>query len=121
MGVLFAAPDLVLAQSASLVVNESTKLLGKSYSRANEYQADRLAAEVTGNPMALATGLDKAREYNLSFEKGMDIMPGKADRNDSWLTSVFSKAKELYRTHPTNEKRRNQMEKMALAMTPSVS
>lgn len=115
-GVAFMAPDLVIAQGISLATNETTKLLGKSYSRANEYQADRLAAEVTGKPMALITGLDKAREHNISFEKGMDMMPTDPDKKDSVLSSVFAKAKELYRTHPTNENRRMQMEKMALAM-----
>lgn len=100
-GIAFAAPDLALAAGINYAVNNTLTLIGKRYSRRIEFQADRIAADLTGDPQGLGRGLEKIMELHKRKLHGNDNSPDK----DKKLTGVFGRLNDLGETHPNTERR----------------
>lgn len=106
MAVTFTAPDLLLAQAISFATRQSIDLLEKSDSRRNEFQADRLAAQITGDPVGVCKGLQKIKRMNLTPENEFDFARTRQEtREKGVLTSLFDSMADLDRTHPDIERR----------------
>jgi heat shock protein HtpX len=93
---------LVLAAAPHLAT-----LLQLGLSRVREYDADRLAAELTGDPLGLASALEKLERHPRSWFEQI-FFPGRHAPEPAVL-----------RTHPPTRERIRRL--LALAQTPSAS
>jgi heat shock protein HtpX len=91
VGILFAAPVLSI-------------LLQLAFSRSREFNADLGAVELTGDPEALATALDKIEKVQSHLIKMILPFPKKGREESS-----------LFRSHPAIPKRIEKLEKIAEA------
>lgn len=88
----------------------SASLIQMAISRTREFSADRGAAEITGNPLALASALQKLESIgkqvpmngNPAFEPVLIMNPFSGDG-----------LKSLFRTHPPTEERVRQLQEIA--------
>lgn len=98
------AHELLAAFWLNFGVKRAATLLEKSKSRRDEYQADRIAAEVTGRPEFLVSSLEKVGKYNLSFE-GMKADRKPIRKQQDIISKIFDVSDALYRTHPSTSSR----------------
>ena len=111
LSVAFAAPDMLVAEGISFATREGMNFIQKRYSRRNEFQADRLAAELTGDPEALSSALEKIRRKHLESEPGFNH--DKLDaKQKGWLGSLFETVKDASRTHPNVDRRAGRLRSM---------
>lgn len=90
--VLLLAPQLAL-------------LVQMGLSRVREFDADRLAAELTGDPLGLASALARIERANRNWRAW--LLPGWGNPEPSWL-----------RTHPATADRIRRLQVLAESMTP---
>lgn len=112
LGLVFQAPDLLLAQAINLGTKASLFLLEKRNSRCNEFQADRVAGQLTGEPDALASGLQKIR---IMHAKPNAPAVGSKDM----LSTIFSSVRDYDKTHPHIDRRCARLHDMARVNGPS--
>ena len=102
---------IVVAIGASLITWIVSFLLIRALSRYREYAADRGAAQITGNPSALASAL-------LSISGKMDRVPSDDLREQSQMNAFFiipvssGVIGKLFRTHPTTENRIERLQEL---------
>ncbi len=97
LSVAFGAPDMLLAQGLNYFTTKALSLSGKHYSRRKEFQADRIAAELTGDPGALSDGLHRIMDHYK--RDNLDYKPQKM-REDNMITKVFERIADIGKTHP---------------------
>ena len=103
---------LLIAVFASFVVWVVSTLLLRTLSRYREYSADRGAASITGNPMALSSALKKITGINDT--KPQEDMRKHDGMNAFYISSINSgRLSELISTHPNPEKRIEKLETLA--------
>jgi heat shock protein HtpX len=96
-------------------------LIQMTISRTREYSADRLGAEISGNPLGLADALRKISAYASRI-----VMPS-AERNPTsaplFIVNPLSGARmdNLFSTHPKVENRIRALEAMAGDLRPQVA
>ncbi len=98
------APLLLLWAAPALMT-----LMQLGLSRTREFDADRGAAELTGDPMALASALAKLERAQGGWLKRI-LLPGQGVPEPSWL-----------RTHPATEERIARLKELAREMRPAAS
>lgn len=113
LAVMFGAPDLLIATGISFATREASNLIHKSMSRRNEFQADRLGAELAQDTVGLRTGLEKIRTLNLKAEPGFNHDQKKKDEGP--LSRIFSAVKDLKATHPNVDRRVDRLQSMPFA------
>lgn len=106
---------IIVAIFVSLVVWIISFVLIRALSRYREYAADRGAAQITGNPGALASAL-------MSISGKMDRVPERDLREQSEMNAFFiipiSKGMigRLFRTHPSTERRIERLQEIQAEM-----
>ena len=108
LGALFGAPELMLAVGLNYLTTKAVSLSQKQYSRRKEFQADRIAAELTGDPEALSDGLHKITNHYKTYTN--DFKP----REDGILTRIFERINDIGKTHPNVYRRAEKLENMRL-------
>ncbi|BAZ46127.1 peptidase M48 Ste24p [Chondrocystis sp. NIES-4102] len=88
----------------------SASLIQMAISRTREFSADRGAAEITGNPLALASALEKLETIGKQIP-----MNGNPAFEPVLIINPFSGAglQSLFRTHPLTEERVKQLQELA--------
>ncbi|MBR0671034.1 zinc metalloprotease HtpX [Neoroseomonas soli] len=100
---------LILAPLAAAVVQ-------MAISRSREYEADRGAAEITGNPLALASGLMRLENYAHGIQnQGAEANPASAHM---FIINPLSGARmdNLFSTHPSTANRVAALQRLAAEM-----
>lgn len=104
-------PEILGAWAAAAAATTAAKLIHESYSRCGEFQADRIAAEVTRKPKFLSSALTKTSTHNdkvaselmlLDYTKGSWLF-----RPLKWTAALF------FVDHPPISERCTRLEKMA--------
>jgi heat shock protein HtpX len=111
--ILFSVPavfmgimDVSLPALLLLAIAPQLALLAQlGLSRVREFDADRLAAELTGDPHGLASALAKIERVSHSWRAW--LLPGWGNPEPSWL-----------RTHPATAERIQRLRELAESMTP---
>lgn len=103
--IALGAPEVLAAQALNLATKEAFDLIEKHYSRCNEFQADRLSAEVTHDPESLCSGLKKIQRAALKAEPGFNYEQKPANENKGFLSRLFDGVRDLKKTHPSIERR----------------
>ncbi|MFN3702070.1 zinc metalloprotease HtpX [Thermomonas sp.] len=111
--ILFSVPALLLGIAEVswpalllLAVAPQLALLAQlGLSRVREFDADRLAAELTGDPHGLASALAKIERLSHSWRAW--LLPGWGNPEPSWL-----------RTHPATAERIQRLRELAESMAP---
>lgn len=109
-GVAFGAPDLAAAAALNFGVNKTLHLLEKRYSRRNEFQADRIAADLTGDPVGMSEGLRKIAEVHRKSSPYGDVVQEEKERQ--FLSSLFGRIGDLTKTHPNMDRRCDRLSHM---------
>jgi heat shock protein HtpX len=88
----------------------SASLIQMAISRTREFSADRGAAEITGNPLALASALQKLESVGKQVP-----MNGNPAFEPVLIMNPFSGGglQSLFRTHPPTEERVRQLQEIA--------
>ncbi|KXB04903.1 hypothetical protein AKJ35_00600 [candidate division MSBL1 archaeon SCGC-AAA833F18] len=106
----------ILALIAIILLPIAAILVRFSISRTREYGADREGANISGKPLALASGL-KTIENSVKNKVKFGRRPEKGNPATSHLFIVNpfrgSSLTELFSTHPATEKRIERLEKIA--------
>lgn len=90
-------PDIGLMFAASKTADFVSKLVSNSISRTNELHADRLSADATQMPEELASALNKiSNDPSIPF-----VEPQPTNGGGKFIRGI----KELFKTHPTVERR----------------
>ena len=100
---------LILAPLAAAVVQ-------MAISRSREYEADRVGAEITGNPLGLATALQRLDHYAHQIQNyGAEANPAAAHM---FIVNPLSGARmdNLFSTHPRTENRVAALQQLAARM-----
>ncbi len=112
LAVAFGAPEVLLAQTVGLATRISVNLVEKSYARQTELHADRIAAQLTGNPAALCTALTKVVEKNLPAEPTFN----RRKPSKGFLSSFFDRVRDLNEVQPNVGRRADRL--MGLRISP---
>ncbi|MDV7340854.1 zinc metalloprotease HtpX [Terasakiella sp. A23] len=112
LGIVGTILIMILAPMAAMVVQ-------MLISRTREYEADRIGAEICGNPMWLASALNK-------LDKGASLVDNHAAENNPATAHMFivnplhtRKMDSLFSTHPNMENRINALKEMAASKPPT--
>lgn len=112
LGIVGTILIMILAPMAAMVVQ-------MLISRTREYEADRIGAEICGNPMWLASALNK-------LDKGASLVDNHAAENNPATAHMFivnplhtRKMDNLFSTHPNMENRINALKEMAGSTPPT--
>ena len=96
----------------ALVAPMAAGLLQMAVSRSREFDADRYGAQLSGDPLALASALRRLEA--LSLRSPMDITPAQAS---AWIVNPLTGTRKdfsrLFMTHPPVEERVRRLEEMA--------
>jgi len=114
LGIVGTILLMILAPMAAMVVQ-------MLISRTREYEADRIGAEICGNPLWLASALNK-------LDKGASLIDNEAAENNPASAHMFivnplhtRKMDSLFSTHPNMENRIQLLKEMAADMKPRSS
>lgn len=106
-GLMAGAPDLAIASGLSYATNTALNLISKRYSRCAEFQADRIAAELTGDPRGMARGLHAVRDMHYKHA-GLPL----PDDNPGFVKRAFDRFSDLMKTHPNVDRRCERLGRM---------
>jgi Zn-dependent protease with chaperone function len=95
-GVAFGAPDLALAAGIQLATSTALNLINKRYSRRMEFQADRISADLTGDPQGLGIGLERVMEKHRPESSQEDTEHTEKKILSGW----FGRVADLNSKHP---------------------
>ena len=99
----------------ALIAPVAAGLLQMAVSRSREFEADRIGAQLSGDPLALASALRRLED--LAQRSPMDIQPSQAS---AWIVNPLTgKRKDLARlfmTHPPMEERIARLEQIAMGV-----
>jgi heat shock protein HtpX len=105
---------LIGALVAIIVAPLAAMLVQMAISRSREYQADRMGAEICGNPRWLSSALAKIQHYARSiYNPTAEAVPASAHLfiiNPLWGQGMDN----LFSTHPNTENRIAELEKLAM-------
>jgi heat shock protein HtpX len=114
LGIIGVILVMILAPLAAMVVQ-------LAISRTREYSADRGGAEISGNPMGLASALGKIE----TLAQGRDIPAAEANPASAHLFIInpihAARIQSLFRTHPTTEDRIARLQEIADEMSAKSS
>jgi len=102
---------LIVAVIASFAVWIVSSLLLKALSRYREYVADRSAATITGDPLALASALKTISGSNDA--RPTEDLREHSSMNAFYISHIDGKWFDMFSTHPPTEKRVEALEEMA--------
>jgi heat shock protein HtpX len=107
--------QLLAGYVAAIVVWVGALLVGRLLSRYREYAADRAAAQLTGDPTALASALVTISE---TLEDVPDEDLRNAEQVNALLVSEITETRlgRLFRTHPAAEDRVDRLHELAEEM-----
>ncbi|TDR32535.1 zinc metalloprotease HtpX [Hydromonas duriensis] len=90
----------------------AASLIQMAISRSREYEADRGGAEIAGEPLALASALDKIQKYaqGIPFEAA-EGHPATAQM--MIINPLFGGVSKMFSTHPATEERIARLQEMA--------
>jgi heat shock protein HtpX len=111
------AGAIVIIMLVSILVYAISFLLTRSLSRYRELSADRSGALLTGRPSALASALQKVSGVSARIPS-RDLRSAEAF-NAFFFTPAFSKGfsiSSLFSTHPSLEKRLEQLSKLSVQL-----
>lgn len=104
----------------AIVAPIAAMMIQFAISRQNEFQADRTGAEISGNPMGLASALQKLDAYSKRIP--MDINPAGASLAIvNPLAGQKMNFSGMFSTHPATEDRVARLRQIAEETTPSIS
>jgi len=98
----------IAAIAAVIMAPIAAMIVQMAISRTREYGADRAGAEISGNPMALATALAK-------IARPAQQMPSHASQRNPAAAQLYivpTSVSELFSTHPATEKRIAKLQEM---------
>ncbi|MFP4167623.1 MAG: zinc metalloprotease HtpX [Desulfonatronovibrionaceae bacterium] len=100
-----------MALVLAIVAPIAAMLIQMGISRSREYLADRAGAELSGNPLSLASALEKLNQY----AKGMPMRGGSPASAHMFIVNPFSASSvgRLFSTHPPAEERIKRLRRMA--------
>ncbi len=99
---------------AVIVAPIAAMIVQMAISRTREYGADRTGAEISGNPMALASALAKISQGAAAIPNPVaERLPATAQ-----LYIVPTRMSEMFSTHPATEKRIAALQDMAVDIMP---
>jgi heat shock protein HtpX len=120
-GMFFRSEDnrgnMLATIMAVIVAPIAAMIVQMAISRTREYGADRAGAEISGNPLALASALAK-------ISRGAEAIPNPVAQQmpaAAQLYIVPAQVSELFSTHPATEKRIAALQDMAGHVPPAVS
>jgi heat shock protein HtpX len=108
-------PNFIVAILAMLMAPFAAMIVRMAISRTREYGADKAGAEISGNPHALASALEKIAM------PAQEIPSIASERNPATaqLYIVPTHVSDLFSTHPATEKRIQALR--AMQVTPTVA
>jgi heat shock protein HtpX len=110
------AMSMITSIAAMLLAPMAAMLVQMAISRSREYQADRLGAQICGNPLWLASALDKINTYARQIENPTaEAAPATAH---IFIINPLSGQgmDNLFSTHPNTENRIAELEALAQEM-----
>jgi len=101
----------LLAIVLAIIAPIAATLIQMAISRSREYLADRTGAELSGNPLHLASALQKLDYYS----KGVPMREGNPSTAHMFIVNPFSGTSmaRLFSTHPPAEDRIKRLRAMA--------
>ncbi len=102
---------------AVIVAPIAAMIVQMAISRTREFGADRAGAEISGNPMALASALAK-------ISRGAEAIPNPVAERMPAATQLYivpTHISEMFSTHPATERRIEALQDMALEMQTPVA
>jgi len=101
----------VMALVLAIIAPIAAMLIQMGISRSREYLADRAGAELSGNPLYLASALEKLDYY----AKGIPMRGGNPSSAHMFIVNPFSASSvgRLFSTHPPAEDRIKRLRQMA--------
>ena len=113
LGIVGGAPDLVAAIGLNAATQLSLKLINRRYSRCAEFQADKIAARLTGDPQGLSEGLNRIGKLHQSPTLDpYEIVAPERKKDRGFLCKLFAPLGDLTKTHPSVDRRCARLEKM---------
>ena len=107
------APNPIAGIAIMLIAPIAASIVQMAISRSREYEADRVGAEIAGDPMALARALDKIERYARG-ELNMDAERNPATAHMFIINPLAGKgADNLFSTHPNTRNRIAALQKLA--------
>lgn len=104
----------------AIVAPIAAMMIQFAISRQNEFQADRTGAEISGNPMGLASALQKLEAYSKRIP--MDINPAGASLAIvNPLAGQKMNFSGMFSTHPATEERVARLRQIAAETTASIA
>ena len=96
----------------AIIAPVAAGLLQMAVSRSREFEADRYGAQLSGDPLALASAL--RRLENMAQRSPMDITPA---QSSAWIVNPLTGTRKdftrLFMTHPPMEERIRRLEELA--------
>ena len=110
-------PNFIVSLAISLLAPMAAMVIQMAISRAREYEADRVGAEIAGDPEALASALQKIHRYAQGIPmEAAEAHPETAQMMimNPWLSGGGMRS--LFSTHPDTEDRVARLMEMARLM-----
>lgn len=97
------APNPLVMLGLALLAPIAAMLIQMAISRSREYNADKYGAELTGDPMDLATALEKI--HHMAARVPVDVNPAMNSMFIAEPRNLMRSVGNLFQTHPPLEKR----------------
>ncbi len=101
---------------AILLAPVGAMLLQASISRTREFEADRIGAEISGQPLALASALLKLQTAAQRIPMRLPVAMGVLAQVNPFAAARGGGLMALFKTHPPTEERVARLQEIALAM-----
>jgi heat shock protein HtpX len=104
----------------SMLAPIAASVVQMTISRTREYSADRIGAEICGNPLALARALEKIEQYVRGGYRNVDAERNQATAHLFIINPLFGrKGDTLFSTHPATQNRIAALEELSRTMNIS--